>query len=100
MFSSNTLSEHYKNVGVTAVSSSGGTISKLILNGIEIAKNSGSNWTYSAASSVITIKEYLATLDTGSWLFTAVFNHDESFEFIIDITDGALPLSSGSQAKM
>lgn len=69
-FDKNEQSEGYQNISVTVVEE-GETIEALLLDGEEVAKNGGADWSVSSGTTIVLKKEYLASFDVGSVVFVA-----------------------------
>lgn len=84
-FDKNEQSEEYQNISVTVVEE-GETIDALLLDGEEVAKNGGTDWSVSSGTTIVLKKEYLASFDVGSVVFVAETSAGE-VPFEVTITE-------------
>lgn len=84
-FDKNSESEGYQDISIT-VAEEGQTVDALLLDGVEVAKNSGANWSVSGGITVVLKKAYLAAFEVGTVVFTAVTSAGE-VPFEVTITE-------------
>lgn len=85
VFDKNPESEDYQDISIT-IAEEGQTVDALLLDGEEVAKNSGANWSVSGGVTVVLKKAYLTGFEAGTVVFTAVTS-DGEVPFEVTITE-------------
>lgn len=85
IFDKNTQSERYQNISVKVVEEDE-TIDALLLDGEEVAKNGGANWSVSSGTTIVLKRGYLVSFDIGSVVFVAETSAGE-VPFEVTITE-------------